>query len=52
MTDVAREFTESLKDLSPAERAAAIQRADALNTVATTLLSGNGPPALKPSRPT
>jgi hypothetical protein len=48
MTDVAQEFNDSLEDLPAAERALAAQRVEALNKVASTLLSGKAPPTLKP----
>lgn len=49
MADVAQEFTASLPHLPPAERKIATMRAAMLSSAASDLLSGNGPPRLRPS---
>ena len=44
MADVAAEVTADLGDLSPAERAKEMMRAEALSMTASALVSGKAPP--------
>ena len=48
MADVAREYSDSIPHLPPAERAAVSMRIAALSQCADALLSGDVPPRLRP----